>query len=91
VRELRNVMTRARVIARGGEIDVEHIVFDGTTEAAANAAVEAPIDDERTRIAAALDSCAGNQTRAAKMLGISRSTLIQKIRLLDIPRPRPKP
>jgi len=45
-------------------------------------------DDERARIVAALDACAGNQTRAARALKISRSTLIQKILLHRIPRPR---
>ena len=37
---------------------------------------------------AALDECAGNQTRAAKRLGIARTTLVTKLRLYRIPRPR---
>jgi sigma-54 dependent transcriptional regulator, acetoin dehydrogenase operon transcriptional activator AcoR len=54
-------------------------------------AVEPPApegDDERARILAALDACAGNQTRAARALKISRTTLVQKLRLHRIPRPR---
>ena len=85
VRELRNVVTRALVLARGGEIDERHFVFD--TPAGGFPSGPPPID-ERTRILAALEACAGNQTHAARALGISRTTLIQKIKLLDIPRPR---
>jgi len=43
---------------------------------------------ERERIVATLESCAGNQTRAAKQLGISRATLTTKLSLYRIPRPR---
>jgi two-component system, NtrC family, response regulator AtoC len=82
VRELRNVMTRALVLARGGEIGPEHILLDTKGEPAAAPA------DERARIQAALEACAGNQTRAAKALGISRTTLLQKLREHRIPRPR---
>jgi len=47
------------------------------------------IDDvERRRILAALESCAGNQTRAARMLGISRSTLSARLEQFGLPRPR---
>ncbi len=43
---------------------------------------------DRARVIAALDECAGNQTRAAKRLGISRTTLVNKLALYRIPRPR---
>jgi two-component system, NtrC family, response regulator AtoC len=43
---------------------------------------------DREKVIAALDECAGNQTRAAKRLGIARTTLVNKIRLYRIPRPR---
>jgi DNA-binding NtrC family response regulator len=45
-------------------------------------------DPERTRILAALDKFAGNQTRAAQFLGISRRTLINRIETYGISRPR---
>jgi predicted DNA-binding protein (UPF0251 family) len=43
---------------------------------------------ERQRILDALDSCAGNQTRAAELLGISRRTLINRLDEYGIARPR---
>jgi transcriptional regulator with GAF, ATPase, and Fis domain len=43
---------------------------------------------ERARIVAALEGCAGNQTRAAKQLGMSRTTLVNKLALYRIARPR---
>ena len=45
-------------------------------------------DFERQQIVAALEECGGNQTRAAKLLGISRRGLLKKLDKLDIPRPR---
>lgn len=45
---------------------------------------------ERERIIHALDACAGNQTRAAKMLSISRRTLINRLERYGIPRPQKK-
>jgi DNA-binding NtrC family response regulator len=43
---------------------------------------------ERARIVRALDECHGNQTRAAELLGISRRTLVERLRTYGIPRPR---
>jgi two-component system, NtrC family, response regulator AtoC len=43
---------------------------------------------DRARLVAALEDCAGNQTRAAKRLGIARTTLVNKLALYRIRRPR---
>ena len=43
---------------------------------------------EKQRILEALDKCAGNQTRAAEMLGVSRRTLINRLDEYGIARPR---
>ena len=45
-------------------------------------------DFERQRIADALRSCGGNQTRAAEMLGVSRRTLLNRLDQYGLPRPR---
>ena len=44
--------------------------------------------DERQRIMRALEACGGNQTRAAKVLGISRRTLINRLEEYNLPRPK---
>jgi DNA-binding NtrC family response regulator len=43
---------------------------------------------ERQRIQRALDQCAGNQTRAAVVLGLSRRTLVNRLGQLSLPRPK---
>ena len=95
VRELKNVVERAALLAGGGAIGPEHLLFDASPAvgapapaAPAPAPVEASDDPERDRILAALDACAGNQTQAAKQLGISRATLVHKLDLYRVPRPR---
>jgi len=47
-----------------------------------------PAEDERQRVLAALASCGGNQTRAAKMLGFSRRTLVNRLGEYNLPRPK---
>jgi transcriptional regulator with PAS, ATPase and Fis domain len=95
VRELRNVIERAALLAAGGDIGPEHILLDTSGPRTTPAA--APADDlpaeqaaERDRIIAALDACAGNQSNAAKQLGISRANLVNKLALYRVPRPRDK-
>jgi two-component system, NtrC family, response regulator AtoC len=45
-------------------------------------------DVERRRILDAMEKCGGNQTRAARMLGISRNTLLARLDAYGLPRPR---
>jgi DNA-binding NtrC family response regulator len=45
-------------------------------------------DFERQRIVAALDQVAGNQSRAAALLGISRRTLLRRLDDYGLARPR---
>jgi two-component system response regulator AtoC len=61
-------------------------------EPAAAALPPSPSPDPslRARIEAALQSTAGNQTEAARLLGISRRTLIHRLEELGIARPRKK-
>jgi transcriptional regulator with PAS, ATPase and Fis domain len=100
VRELRAVMERALVLCDGDEIRPAHIILDGPARAVARvvgpvasapAVAADPVDavaEERQRLILALADCAGNQTQAARNLGISRTTLVQKLAVHRIPRPR---
>jgi transcriptional regulator with GAF, ATPase, and Fis domain len=47
-------------------------------------------DQDRARVVDALEQCDANQTSAAKLLGISRRTLVSRIELYGLPRPRKK-
>ena len=40
------------------------------------------------RIVESLSLCSGNQTRAAKLLGMSRRTFCARLKAYNIPRPR---
>jgi DNA-binding NtrC family response regulator len=51
----------------------------------------APEGSERQRIETALAACGGNQSRAAKLLGMARSTLVLRLDALGIIRPRKRP
>jgi transcriptional regulator with PAS, ATPase and Fis domain len=62
-------------------------------DAARVAALDAPGPRKRKaigrdEIAEALRLCGGNQSRAAEQLGISRRTLVSRVRTLKLPRPR---
>jgi two-component system, NtrC family, response regulator AtoC len=45
-------------------------------------------DEKRERLIRALETCGGNQTRAAELLGISRRTLINRLDRWKLPRPQ---
>ncbi len=98
IRELRNMIERAVLLCTGDLLDAEHLPVDklsatwSSTPARPRrprAAAASPEHDERKqRILDALDVCAGNQTRAAEHLGVSRRTLTKWLGRYDIPRPR---
>ena len=120
IRELRNVMERALLLASTGTITSEHLPLERMkrlgqhtlptpnsvqpvvalpTPAPAARAAATPtsptpagglsmVEIERQAILDALVRCAGNQTRAAELLGIPRRTFCKKLGEYNIPRPR---
>jgi two-component system response regulator AtoC len=87
VRELENTVARLLALSAGGEIGAE--AFQLPAAAAAPAApapgVEAPLREqvsafERELVARTLAAAAGNQSEAARRLGLSRATLIDKLK-----------
>ena len=78
VRELRNALERAFILARGGAIDVEHLPAE-LRDAAPGATSQKLEDVERAHIQRVLEACEDNRTRAAEVLGISRSTMKRKL------------
>lgn len=85
VRSLRETVHRASLRARTSALTPDDVGLAGRAGVSDSAN---PHEAEKKRILVALDLCAGNQTKAAKMLGISRRTLINRIEQLDLPRPR---
>jgi propionate catabolism operon transcriptional regulator len=59
-----------------------------TQEVPAPAQLTAAVLEERERIVRTLTECVGNQTESARRLGVSRSSLIDRIKRFRIPRPR---
>ncbi|HVJ89995.1 MAG TPA: helix-turn-helix domain-containing protein, partial [Labilithrix sp.] len=92
IRELRNVIERALLFCEGDTLRPEHLSLPrpmAMTLPDVDAMVaDESSDDERQRVLAALEACAGNQTHAARMLGISRGTLITRLAKYNVPRPR---
>jgi DNA-binding NtrC family response regulator len=92
IRELRNAMERAVALCTEGVITRRHLPSGRTRliprpVPRQEPSVPPPEADERSRIAAALESCGGNQSKAAKLLGMSRRTLVTKLEKYGFPRP----
>jgi len=95
IREMRNVVERAMILGQGGPaISVEHLPAD-LRKGAAGGAVggtggdrrhvpQTLADVERLQIEKTLRFYDGNRTRSAHELGISRATLINKIKVYGL-------
>jgi two-component system response regulator AtoC len=104
IRELRNMMERAALLCNGHIVTLEQLPLekmrngfasprspDSTTTPTSPLSLVGdlrPESDDRARIIAALEQCAGNQTHAARLLGISRGTLVTRLAEYNLPRPR---
>jgi DNA-binding NtrC family response regulator len=104
IRELRNVVERALLLSDGGDIEARHLPLEtlSTLEARPAGSVDddpdppEEVDDrwtpaqreERARIVAALRAEGGNQSRAARRLGITRGVLVARLDTFAIARPQ---
>src|SRR4029450_5855577 len=79
VRELRNVLERAAILCEGALIDADHLTLQRATRSPRNNTTDLGVV-ERTTIAKVLQDCAGNKTRAARRLGLSRTQLHHRVR-----------
>lgn len=88
IREMKNVLERAMLVAKGQvTINVEHLPGEFRARAGLGDRRHTPMTLqalENQHIERTLRYHGGNRTRAAKELGISRATLINKIKLYSI-------
>ena len=84
VRELENMIERAIVIGNGKEIKVRDLPL---TKSVANNSVESLEELEKKHIYSILDKYEWNVSKTARILGIDRVTLYNKIRKYEIEKP----
>jgi two-component system response regulator AtoC len=94
VRELDNTIARVVALSGGGEIDVE--LLQRTRLGSADASPEKQLSKnklslrhqvaayERRVIARTLAAAAGNRTRAARVLGLSRTALFERLKKYEL-------
>jgi DNA-binding NtrC family response regulator len=88
VRELQNVIESGLILSQGREVRPEHIADrlmprppgSDRTDPAERSDLPRLADVERGHLEAALRKAGGNQSQAARLLGISRATLLYRIK-----------
>jgi DNA-binding NtrC family response regulator len=98
VRELMGVIEGAAIRAGGGRIEAQHLPpeirlgddfgaeYGGDDRGQRYSVVLGP-EEERSVIQAALEEAGGVRSRAAELLGMSRTTLWRKLKTLEVPDP----
>jgi len=84
IRELRNVVEYAFAVGTDAVLGIDDLTPELRGEPPPSAGEPSPQDKARARILEALQQAEGHKTRAAELLGISRSTLWRKLRELRL-------
>jgi DNA-binding NtrC family response regulator len=89
IRELENTIERAVVLSKGDKIQLEDLVYHGISASASLfhpvGKKYKPLDEiEKEYIKAVLQAQHGNKSKAAKILGIDRKTLLTKVKKYTI-------
>jgi two-component system response regulator AtoC len=93
IRELRNAIERAMLLADGNELTIEDFPLGSGTSTALSEGIELPangisLDDlERSLVVQALERSGWNQTRAATLLGLNRDQIRYRIEKFELERP----
>jgi DNA-binding NtrC family response regulator len=94
IRELRNAVERAMLMAEGPWLEPLHFPVLSSSAMAQEAFALPPagvnLDDvERTLVVQALERCGGNQTHAARLLGINRDQIRYRIEKFNLSKATP--
>lgn len=100
VRELEHIMERACVLCNNSTITTDHLSYEVSESATGMPQTQSTVnggnggystteplvdsENEQDRIVRILVKCSGNKAKAARLLGIDRSTLYRKMRLYSI-------
>jgi transcriptional regulator with AAA-type ATPase domain len=86
VRELRNVLERATILAEDGLITTDHLALPSGARSPRHDTTDLSVV-ERSTIAKVLQECRGNKTKAARRLGLSRTQLFLRVRKFGLEEP----
>ena len=93
VRELRNAVERAMLLAEGNELNESHFPMLSAREGGLSAAMGLPVEGinleelERSLVVQALERSGWNQTRAATLLGLNRDQIRYRIEKFELHKP----
>lgn len=85
VRELQNIMERAVALSKGDQISEENLFGLSASVNITSQTLKAACEEfERSYIKGILSKTGGNQTKAAQILGVARTTLTARLKALGI-------